>query len=49
MPQRFAVAAERIKLQGAVVEIDEHTGRASNIERVSEPLPADASESDSGK
>jgi 2',3'-cyclic-nucleotide 2'-phosphodiesterase len=41
MPQRFNVASERIKLQGAVVEIDENTGRAVTIERVSEPLLPD--------
>jgi 2',3'-cyclic-nucleotide 2'-phosphodiesterase len=38
-PQRFGVAKERILLQGAIVEIDESTGRARSIERVSEPLP----------
>src|SRR5216117_1264032 len=38
MPQRFNVASERIKLQGAVVEIDDHTGLALAIERVSETL-----------
>lgn len=37
-PQRFAVASERILLQGAVVEIDDATGRAIKIERVSEPI-----------
>ena len=39
-PQRFGVASERILLQGAVVDIDEATGRARSIQRVSEPLPA---------
>lgn len=48
MPQRFHVASERIKLQGAVMEIDGNTGRALSIERVSEPLPS-ATESGSGK
>ena len=38
MPQRFDVARERIILQGALVEIDEVTGRASKIQRVSESL-----------
>ena len=28
MPQKFEVAKERVLLQGAVVEIDEQTGRA---------------------
>jgi metallophosphoesterase (TIGR00282 family) len=45
MPQRFYVASERIKLQGAVVEIDDRTGRALSIERVSEPLLLDPIES----
>ncbi len=40
-PQRFKVAKQRILLQGAVVEIDDLTGRALRIERISEPLPAD--------
>jgi metallophosphoesterase (TIGR00282 family) len=40
LPQRFAVATERILLQGAVVEVDDATGRAFSIERVSEPLVA---------
>jgi metallophosphoesterase (TIGR00282 family) len=38
LPQRFEVAKGRILLQGAVIEIDEVTGRAMNIQRVSEPL-----------
>ena len=37
-PQRFGVASGRVLLQGAVVEIDEATGRAVRIERVSENL-----------
>jgi metallophosphoesterase (TIGR00282 family) len=36
MPQKFEVAENRVLLQGAVVEIDEGTGRAVRIERVSE-------------
>jgi metallophosphoesterase (TIGR00282 family) len=39
MPQRFDVAKGRILLQGAVVEIDELTGRAKGIQRVSEAVP----------
>lgn len=35
-PQRFGVAKERVYLQGAVVEIDNGTGRATNIQRISE-------------
>jgi len=38
MPQRFEVARTRVLLQGAIVEIDEASGRASRIERVSEAL-----------
>lgn len=38
-PQRFTVASGRILLQGAVVEIDNATGKALKIERVSEQLP----------
>ena len=38
MPQRFEVARQRILLQGAIVEVDESSGRALSIERVSEPL-----------
>jgi 2',3'-cyclic-nucleotide 2'-phosphodiesterase len=37
-PQRFAVASGRILLQGCVITVDEQTGRASAIRRVSEPL-----------
>jgi 2',3'-cyclic-nucleotide 2'-phosphodiesterase len=39
MPQKFEVAKGRVLLQGALVEIDERSGRALKIERVSEPLP----------
>ncbi|HLP76982.1 MAG TPA: TIGR00282 family metallophosphoesterase [Candidatus Paceibacterota bacterium] len=38
MPQRFEVAKERIILHGAVVEIDEETGKALAIQRVAEAL-----------
>ena len=37
MPQKFEVAKGRVLLQGALVEMDEATGRAVKIERVSEP------------
>jgi len=37
-PQKFDVAQGRVLLQGAVVEIDDHTGHARSIQRVSEPL-----------
>ena len=39
-PQRFGVATERVLLQGAVVEIDEASGRALRIQRISESLKA---------
>jgi metallophosphoesterase (TIGR00282 family) len=38
MPQRFEVAKERVMLHGAVIEIDETTGRAMGIQRVAESL-----------
>lgn len=38
MPQRFEVARERVLLQGVLVDIDELTGRATRIQRVSESL-----------
>lgn len=37
-PRRFPVARERVLLQGALIEIDEQSGRALSIQRVSEPL-----------
>ncbi len=39
-PQKFEVARNKVLLQGAVVEIDERSGRPSRIVRVSEPLIA---------
>jgi metallophosphoesterase (TIGR00282 family) len=38
MPQKFEVAKERVLLQGAVVEIDDSSGKATSIRRVSEVL-----------
>lgn len=38
MPQRFGVAKERVLLQGAIVDINDQSGRSERIERVSEPL-----------
>jgi len=35
MPQRFEVAKERVLLQGAVIEIDDSSGRAISIQRLS--------------
>ena len=40
-PRRFAVASQRVLLQGAVVEIDEKSGRATRIQRISQLLPAE--------
>jgi 2',3'-cyclic-nucleotide 2'-phosphodiesterase len=36
MPQRFEVAKNRVLLHGAVIEIDDASGKASKIQRVSE-------------
>jgi 2',3'-cyclic-nucleotide 2'-phosphodiesterase len=38
MPQRFDVARQRVVLHGAIVEIDEASGKALSIQRVVEPL-----------
>jgi 2',3'-cyclic-nucleotide 2'-phosphodiesterase len=38
MPQRFEVAKNRVLLHGAVIEIDEATGKAVKIQRVSEAI-----------
>ncbi len=37
-PQRFEVAKERILLQGALIEIDDASGKALRIQRVSETI-----------
>lgn len=39
MPTRFEVASGDIQLQGAIIDIDENTGKARSIERVQEKLP----------
>jgi len=39
MPQKFEVAKGKVLLQGAMLELDETTGRAVRIQRVSESLP----------
>jgi calcineurin-like phosphoesterase len=36
MPVRFEVAKGDLLLQGALVEVDEETGRAKTIERIQE-------------
>lgn len=38
-PQRFTVCESDIWLKGCLLEVDDHTGRATSIVRVSEPLP----------
>ena len=42
MPASFPVAPGEVRLHGALVEIDEKTGRAQKITRVDEPGPAEA-------
>lgn len=39
MPQRFEVAKDRVLLHGAIIEIDDASGRAMKIQRVSEATP----------
>lgn len=38
MPTRFEVASTDVRLAGAIIEIDETTGKALSIERVQEKL-----------
>jgi len=38
IPTKFEVAKENVKLQGAIITIDEQSGRASDIRRISEVL-----------
>ena len=40
-PQKFEVAKNRVLLQGALLELDEQTGRTISISRISERLPGD--------
>jgi metallophosphoesterase (TIGR00282 family) len=42
LPAAFPVAAGEVRLHGALIEIDEKTGRALRIIRVNEPGPAQA-------
>jgi hypothetical protein len=37
-PQRFEVASQRVLLQGALITVDEESGRATAIRRISEPI-----------
>jgi 2',3'-cyclic-nucleotide 2'-phosphodiesterase len=48
MPAAFPVAGGEVRLRGAVVEIDEATGRASSIRRVDEPGPVESTPTESG-
>ena len=36
-PQRFSVAKDRVLLQGALIEVENETGKALKIQRISEP------------
>ena len=36
-PQRFTVAKERVLLHGALIDVDDSTGRSRQIQRISEP------------
>ena len=38
MPQRFEVAKDRVLLHGTVIEIDNASGKAVKIQRVSESV-----------
>ncbi len=44
MPQKFEVAKGRVLLQGALIEINPETGHATNIQRISEAMPASANQ-----
>jgi metallophosphoesterase (TIGR00282 family) len=39
VPQRFEVARNKVLLQGALLDVDEATGQARDIKRISELLP----------
>ena len=39
LPQKFDVARKRVLLQGALIDVDEATGKARSIQRISEELP----------
>ena len=47
MPAPFPVAGGEVRLRGAVIEIDETTGRALRIQRIDEPGPGPAGASSS--
>src|ERR1700731_2415489 len=48
MPAAFPVAGGEVRLRGALIEIDENTGRALSIRRVDEPGPAENAPTESG-
>ena len=37
-PFRFEICEEDVRFQGAVIEIDEETGRSLNIERINRSI-----------
>jgi calcineurin-like phosphoesterase len=41
MPAPFPVAGGEVRLRGALIEVDETTGRALRIQRIDEPGPAE--------
>ena len=46
MPYRFSCASEDIRMQGVIVEVDDQTGLATNIERYTIKAPAGAQPSE---
>ena len=48
MPAAFPVAGGEVRLRGALIEIDENSGRALSIRRVDEPGPAENAPTESG-
>jgi calcineurin-like phosphoesterase len=46
LPSSFPVAGGEVRLRGALVKIDETTGRALDITRVDEPGPSASTPSD---
>jgi len=48
-PQRFEVAKNRLLLQGVVIDVDDESGRAREILRISEALPINPGENGKDK
>jgi len=46
LPASFPVAGGEVRLRGALIEIDETTGRAVRIARVDEPGPSESGPSE---